>query len=167
MARFLVLGINDDRDFCECCGKQGLKRVVWIHDTELGEVKHFGSVCATQPQKGFGPAVEKQIKSAIREFTERKRQCFLAAWRMVPKEFKYALKNNGVYLTEEGKAIHAKFEAEIWLKWEADRKAKEAERARVASLSPEQLQAEKDAETSRMDALYGKWEDVSANYAAA
>lgn len=162
MARFEVLGINEDRDFCECCGKQNLKRVVWIQDNELGEIKHFGSVCATQPQKGFGPVVEKEIKSKIREFTERKRQCFLAAWRMVPKEYKYALKNNGVHLTEEGQAIHAKFEAEIWGKWEAERKAKEAERARWNALTPEEQQAEKLAEHLRIEALCGKWEDIPA-----
>lgn len=162
MARFEILGINEDRDFCECCGKTNLKRVVWIQDNELGEIKHFGTVCAQQPVKGFGPAATKQIKSAIREHTERKRECFLAAWRMVPKEFKYALKNNGVFLTEEGKAMQAKFEAEIWGKWEADRKAKQAERARVASLTPDQVQAEKAASLARIEAIYGKWEDIPA-----
>ena len=162
MARFQILGINEDRDFCECCGKTDLKRVVWIQDNELGEIKHFGTVCAQQPVKGFGPAAVKEIKSAIRQHTERKHECFLTAWRMVPKEFKYALKNNGVYLTDEGKAIHAKLEAEVWAKWEATRKANEAERARVAAMTPEQLQSEKDAENARIEAIYGKWEDIAA-----
>ena len=64
--RFQILGVNDDRDFCECCGKQGLSRVVWIEDKETGEIRHFGTTCATSPAKGFD--LEKQIKSAIRKF---------------------------------------------------------------------------------------------------
>lgn len=30
MAAFKVLGVNDDTDNCECCGRTGLKRVVWL-----------------------------------------------------------------------------------------------------------------------------------------
>ena len=52
-ARFRVLGVNDDRDFCECCGKTGLKRVVFIEDRELGGIKHFGTTCAMNPAKNF------------------------------------------------------------------------------------------------------------------
>jgi hypothetical protein len=40
--RFTVKGINDEQSFCSCCGKQNLKRVVWIEDTETGEINHFG-----------------------------------------------------------------------------------------------------------------------------
>lgn len=60
-----VLAVNDDRDFCECCGRQGLKRVVWIEDCESGVIKHFGTTCAAAPAKGFG--LEKEIKRAIAE----------------------------------------------------------------------------------------------------
>jgi hypothetical protein len=62
--RFEVKGINDDRDFCMCCGKTGLKRVVWIEDTETSEVNHYGVVCATNPAKAFG--LKKEIQSAVR-----------------------------------------------------------------------------------------------------
>jgi hypothetical protein len=61
--RFRVLGVNDDRSHCECCGRQGLKRVVWIEDREAGTVKHFGTTCALSPVKGFG--VDRDIKRAI------------------------------------------------------------------------------------------------------
>lgn len=64
MARFLVRGIDDDKSFCECCGKNGLQRVVWIEDTETGEIKHFGTNCAQKPVKGFDCVAE--IKSAIK-----------------------------------------------------------------------------------------------------
>lgn len=67
--RYQVLGVNDDKDFCQCCGKEGLKRVVWIEDTETGEIRHFGTTCAASPRKGFG--VDKQIKDAIAEFTNK------------------------------------------------------------------------------------------------
>ena len=67
--RFKVLGINDDRNFCECCGKSGLQRVVWIEDTETGEVKHFGTSCAAKPAKGFD--CTNEIKEAIKSVTRK------------------------------------------------------------------------------------------------
>jgi hypothetical protein len=73
--RYNVVGVNDDKDFCECCGRQGLKRVVWIEDTETQEIKHFGTTCAAAPVKGFG--VDKEIKQAIRKFQDQEQ----ARWR--------------------------------------------------------------------------------------
>ncbi|ABL96747.1 hypothetical protein BcepF1.016 [Burkholderia phage BcepF1] len=70
--RYIVKGVNDERDFCECCGKKGLKRVVWIEDTETGEIKHFGTTCAAQPVKGFG--VDREIQYAIRQFDNRAKE---------------------------------------------------------------------------------------------
>lgn len=72
MARFLVKGINDDQSFCECCGKSGLNRVVWIEDTETGEIKHFGTTCAAKPAKGFDCIAE--IKSAIKQANENEKR---------------------------------------------------------------------------------------------
>ena len=72
MARFLVKGINDDRTFCECCGKSGLKCVVWIEDLETGEIKHFGTTCALKPAKGFDCVAE--IKSAIKLAKENEKR---------------------------------------------------------------------------------------------
>ena len=54
MNRFKILGINDDKSTCSCCGKQGLKKVVWIEDTETGSLDHFGVICALKPSKCFG-----------------------------------------------------------------------------------------------------------------
>lgn len=53
-SRFQIKGINDDTDFCMCCGKQGLKKVVWIEDAETGSLEHFGVICALNPSKAFG-----------------------------------------------------------------------------------------------------------------
>lgn len=63
MTRFQVLAVNDEKDTCQCCGRSGLKRVVWISDTETGDIKHFGTTCATAPVKGFDV---KAIKEAIK-----------------------------------------------------------------------------------------------------
>lgn len=80
MARFLVRGINDDKSFCECCGKSGLQRVVWIEDMETGDVKHFGTSCAMKPAKGFDCLDE--IKSAIKAAKdEEKAVCSTAMYR--------------------------------------------------------------------------------------
>lgn len=66
MGRYQVVDVNDSRDFCECCGKTGLKRVVFVRDTETDEVKHFGTTCAVAPAKGFG--VDREVKAAIAQF---------------------------------------------------------------------------------------------------
>ena len=42
-----IVGINDEMDSCEVCGKTGLKRVVWIDDGE-GNVVHVGTSCAAR-----------------------------------------------------------------------------------------------------------------------
>ncbi|MGA5726563.1 hypothetical protein ACPCHQ_21765 [Ralstonia thomasii] len=69
MSRYQVVDVNDSRDFCECCGKTGLKRVVFILDAETGQVRHFGTSCAVAPAKGFG--VGQEIKVAIARFSSR------------------------------------------------------------------------------------------------
>lgn len=62
--KYRVLGVNDDSDTCECCGKTGLKRVVWIESLETGLVQHFGVVCAANPAKAFG--LKREIDKAVR-----------------------------------------------------------------------------------------------------
>lgn len=76
--RFQVVAVNDERDFCECCGKKGLKRVVWIRDIDTGEVKHFGTTCVLSPSKAFG--VEKQVKAALDSHKAREQAIFRAAY---------------------------------------------------------------------------------------
>lgn len=82
-SRYKVLAVNDDKDFCECCGRQGLKQVVWIEDTETQEIKHFGTTCAAAPVKGFG--VEKEIRGAISTFKARKQAFFRWAHKIYRK----------------------------------------------------------------------------------
>lgn len=94
--RFKVLGVNDDKDFCECCGKQGLKKVVWIEDSETGKIQHFGVVCATKPAKAFNLGAE--IKEGVATY-ESKMRC---VWGMAEKLYR---KNGGKYVSN-GIALH-------------------------------------------------------------
>lgn len=79
MTRFTVTGINDNRDFCECCGKSGLQRVVWIFDNETHEEKHFGTSCAMKPAKGFDCIDE--IKAEMRNINARVKLAWSVAYR--------------------------------------------------------------------------------------
>lgn len=82
--RFEVVAVNDTRDFCECCGRRGLKRVVWIRDVESDEVKHFGTTCAIAPAKGFN--LQAEIKAAIAAFDYANRARIAAAKQQYRRE---------------------------------------------------------------------------------
>lgn len=76
--RYQLLAVNDTRDYCECCGRKGLKRVVWIVDLETGEEKHFGTTCALAPSKAFG--LDREIKQGIRDAEHALRIRWTRAW---------------------------------------------------------------------------------------
>lgn len=80
MSRYQFLGVNDDRDFCECCGRVDLKRVVWIEDLEEGTVKHFGTTCAQNPSKAFGNKVAASIRTASTKHERRVNESKNWAW---------------------------------------------------------------------------------------
>jgi hypothetical protein len=52
--QFRILGITDNINSCDCCGKQNLQKTVAIENCETGETGHFGTTCAMQPSKCFG-----------------------------------------------------------------------------------------------------------------
>ena len=59
MTTFKIVGINSDTDTCECCGKTGLKKVVWLNRMENGatvETVPFGVNCAAMAMKTCGAA---------------------------------------------------------------------------------------------------------------
>lgn len=61
---FKILGINDDQDTCQKCGKTHLKRVVWMVElTEDGEWAgdpiHVGTSCAAHLMFGDKKAATK------------------------------------------------------------------------------------------------------------
>ncbi len=100
--RFKVLGVNDDKDFCECCGKTGLKRVVWIEDSETGKLQHFGVVCAANPAKAFN--LQAEIKSAIADYQTAQQNY----WRLAHAIYRKAGGNyvsNGIPLYEKGGGV--------------------------------------------------------------
>jgi hypothetical protein len=96
MATYKVLAVNDERDFCECCGRQNLKKVAWIENEETGEIKHFGTTCATAPQKGFN--VDREIKRAMAEFEYQQQLINQAAHREYRKQ-------GGKYAPPDAKGI--------------------------------------------------------------
>lgn len=101
-----VIGVNDEESFCECCGKEGLQKVVWLENTETGEIKHFGVICAQSPKKGFG--VQKEIKKAISDFEDLQLSIAYAAQWIYKKTY------NGKYIAKE---THSEPEdKELWKK---------------------------------------------------
>ena len=46
--RYEAVGVTDERDTCDICGKTGLKRVVVLRDDE-GEYIYAGTTCAAKP----------------------------------------------------------------------------------------------------------------------
>lgn len=76
--KYKVLGINDDQSFCSCCGKEGLKRVVWmapIHpeDGDLGEPEHYGTSCAARIL-GYSNLTPARARNKVEELAIKGRQ---------------------------------------------------------------------------------------------
>lgn len=51
--KYAMVGINDEQDTCLCCGKAGLKRVVWLVPLDQdgnrdGNAEHYGTTCAAR-----------------------------------------------------------------------------------------------------------------------
>jgi hypothetical protein len=46
VARYRLVGVTDERDSCDCCGRTNLKRVVVLHDGD--DHVFFGSHCAAR-----------------------------------------------------------------------------------------------------------------------
>lgn len=70
--RFVVRGVNDDESHCMCCGKEGLKRVVWIEDMQTGKLSHYGTTCAVAKEKGF--MADEEIKREVRKFDKEQQE---------------------------------------------------------------------------------------------
>lgn len=83
MNRYKILGINDDESTCSCCGKQYLKKVVWIEDTETGVIEHFGVICALKPAKCFG-LTKEDLKFHERTWKAKE----AAKWARVNREYR-------------------------------------------------------------------------------
>lgn len=108
--RFQVVGVNDERDYCECCGKKGLKRVVWIRDIETDEVRHFGTTCANAPAKGFDLADE--IKRAAAQFASLEQTRTYYATQQYRREGGKYMKKDATSWTPADPALYARIRGE-------------------------------------------------------
>lgn len=61
-----ILGINDETNTCEHCGKTNLKRVVIIQ-LDSGEIVRYGVDCAA---RALGKRTGKDAKSAAKRFNK-------------------------------------------------------------------------------------------------
>lgn len=116
--RFQVTGVNDRASHCECCGRNGLKVVVWIVDTETGEEKHFGTSCATAPAKGFDCVPE--IKAAVRTAQQR----IKASWSVAARRYREA---GGTYINgrdNDGAPIRTVADNALWEKFRAEEESR-------------------------------------------
>ena len=48
--KYKYLGTNDDQSFCCLCGKEELIKVIWLENTETGEIAHYGVCCGAKLQ---------------------------------------------------------------------------------------------------------------------
>lgn len=67
---YKILAINDEQDFCQCCGKTNLKRVVWMENLDTGSIAHYGTTCAAHHSK----LSSKEIKEGV---AKNKRQAII------------------------------------------------------------------------------------------
>ena len=73
LRRYRFLGINDEQSVCSCCGKKGLKRVVWLLDLECDDVAHYGTTCAAFLLAGRMKDEPKPTMSAAEKIIEQAR----------------------------------------------------------------------------------------------
>lgn len=78
--RYALKGINDDVDFCDVCGKQGLKRVAWLIElNEEGEEAaavpfNCGTTCASHLLGYTHSKVRTKFKNYDAEVARQRRK---------------------------------------------------------------------------------------------
>lgn len=55
---FKMIGITDETNVCECCGKSNLKRVVVLEDIDTGSIVRYGCDCAARAMSVKGATVK-------------------------------------------------------------------------------------------------------------
>lgn len=73
---FRIKGVNQDSDTCECCGKTGLKKIVWLDRYEAGELAEtvgYGRDCAGRALRMTARAAEKAAEEKDRLAAEAAR----------------------------------------------------------------------------------------------
>ncbi len=65
IGRFTMLGISDDIDHCDCCGRTGLKRTVALHPTsDASDIRYYGTSCAAAALRTSAGRVTKVAQAA-------------------------------------------------------------------------------------------------------
>jgi hypothetical protein len=75
MNNLKFIGVTDERDSCDCCGKTGLKKVV-VFENSNGEFEFRGSSCALKQNKFLGKNVIKKASRDLDTFNKKA----LAPW---------------------------------------------------------------------------------------
>jgi hypothetical protein len=79
--QFKILGICDNINACDCCGKTDLQKTVAIENCETGVIGYFGTTCAMQPSKCFG-FEKREINSALSHFKARQQSYYAKVSRI-------------------------------------------------------------------------------------
>ena len=84
---FKILGTDDSVNSCECCGKSNLKFTVIVEID--GEIKHFGSTCATYHTGLTATEIKNSIKAESdgrKEAASKKFNATLAVAKLAAKQ---------------------------------------------------------------------------------
>lgn len=73
-----ALYISDERDTCDCCGKQGLKRVVAMQLDDLS-LAYYGTTCAARNSGKDQRQINSEIKQAHEQRVEEARNELMAS----------------------------------------------------------------------------------------
>lgn len=90
--KFTVVGITDEVNSCDCCGKMGLKSTFAVRLNETDEIVHYGSTCVTRNTgiKNPASAANAYHKGLVYEAALKLRQT--AEYRA--REARFAVRNS-------------------------------------------------------------------------
>ena len=73
LSQVKFLGISDEQDVCDCCGRKGLKRTVALHVIATGQDVFFGTTCAARALSIGAKEVKAAAEAADRSRIDAKR----------------------------------------------------------------------------------------------
>lgn len=89
LKKIKVLGITNDFNKCDCCGKENLSKTVAILDIEMGVVMHFGTTCAAMADKydtlEAAAEAKKEIKKVVYTHSQRMKDALRFAFSTLSK----------------------------------------------------------------------------------
>ncbi|MGL5719388.1 MAG: hypothetical protein ACRCYP_01135 [Alphaproteobacteria bacterium] len=102
MKKFALKGINDDTDSCSCCGRSGLKRVMWVvelnsNSEECSEAFHLGTSCGAK----FLGFKQSKVNTKIKNFDSEVQQKRYKLLISHPAHKKAEDLRNQIYLLEK------------------------------------------------------------------